>query len=58
MVPTSLVFKIVQDKTAFTQKPFERLMDLIHKMQWRDTFYATFNAEIDWKHNGKGAARH
>ena len=33
-------------------------MDLIHKVQRRDTSYTTFNAEIGQKCNRKEAARH
>jgi len=32
-------------------------MDLIYKVQRRDAFYTILNAEIDWKRNGKEAAR-
>ena len=33
IIPTSLAFEAVQNETAFTQKPFEKLMDFISKMQ-------------------------
>ena len=33
-------------------------MDLICKVQWRDTSYATFNAEVGWKCNKKEAIKY
>ena len=57
MVPSSLILGAVQDKITFAQEPSEKLMDFIYKVQQRDAFYATFNVEINWKHNRKEAAR-
>jgi len=32
-------------------------MDFIREVQWRDTSYTIFNIEVDWKRDGKEAAR-
>ena len=54
----SFIFGAIQNKTAFTQKPFKKLTDFICKVQWRDASYVTFNVEINWKCDRKGAAKH
>ena len=33
------------------------LIDLIHEVQWKETFYTTFNAKINWKYNKKETTR-
>ena len=47
MVLSNFILEAVQDKTAFTQEPSKKLINLIYEVQQRDTFYATFYTKID-----------